>query len=114
MVMKPDAGRRGAVLRVTTGMMIAKLTIVGCAAAAQVPAAAPPLSPASSSPPPPAPPATFGMEIDPDSPLAPLPDIGVDWPDLASAPGIATTARTDVAASFRYGWRIDGVDAIGG
>ncbi|WP_245842041.1 MULTISPECIES: autotransporter assembly complex family protein [Sphingomonas] len=110
MVMEPDAGRRGAVLRVTTGMMIAQLTIVGCAAAAQVPAAAQPLSPASS-----APPATGGMEIDPDSPLAPLPDIGVDWPELPVQPAassVPAATQRSVAASTRYDWRIDGIDGV--
>ncbi len=43
-------------------------------------------SPAQPAPPPP-PPASGDWvdELDPDSPMAPLPDIGVDWPD-ASAP----------------------------
>ena len=53
-------------------------------------------------------------DVDPNDQLAPLPDIGVDWPDLATAPGEPTAAASNVAASFRYGWRIDGVDAIGG
>ena len=54
------------------------------------------------------------MSLDPNSPLAALPDIGVDWPDLASAPidPAATVAAIDANTESRYAWRIDGIDAI--
>ncbi|MFS0771656.1 autotransporter assembly complex family protein [Sphingomonas sp. 1P08PE] len=54
------------------------------------------------------------VPLDPDAPMAPLPDIGVDWPDLDSAPADAATASagTDVVAQRRYSWRIDGIDAV--
>ena len=54
-------------------------------------------------------------ELDPHSPLAPLPDIGVAWPDLATAPGAPTSAvaATDSVAERRYGWRVDGIDGVG-
>src|SRR5688572_15715560 len=54
--------------------------------------------------------------LDPSAPLEPLPDLGVDWPDMeqgaddpiADAPdeGLA-----DAAAERRYTVRIDGLDA---
>ncbi len=52
--------------------------------------------------------------LDPTAPLAPLPGIGVDWPDLgAAATGeTATTTRTDGAAELRYSWKIEGIDAV--
>ncbi|PZQ59858.1 MAG: hypothetical protein DI544_10045 [Sphingomonas taxi] len=106
--MWPDVGRHGVLLHAMCGVMI--VTGPAYAQQASTPSAA---APARADTPVVAPPAPM-EEVDPNDALAPLPDIGVDWPDLASAPGIATTARTDVAASFRYGWRIDGVDAIGG
>jgi translocation and assembly module TamA len=49
--------------------------------------------------------------LDPNAPLAPLPDIGVAWPELGSDPAAAAAAAaTDVAAERRYDWRIDGID----
>ncbi|MDP1025848.1 BamA/TamA family outer membrane protein [Sphingomonas sp. KR1UV-12] len=62
-----------------------------------------------------APVASAGVPLDPDAPLAPLPGIGVDWPDLSAAPtddATAATAGTDVVAERRYGWRIDGIDPV--
>jgi len=51
------------------------------------------------------------IPLDPNAPLAPLPDIGVAWPDLGKeAPGTTTAAATDGAAERRYAWRIDGID----
>ncbi|MDZ7282931.1 autotransporter assembly complex protein TamA [Sphingomonas sanguinis] len=54
--------------------------------------------------------------LDPSAPLAPLPEIGVAWPDLATAPGdpMATmTATVDAAAERRYRWRVEGIDGTG-
>lgn len=55
-----------------------------------------------------------GPAPDPNAPLAPLPDIGVDWPDLSTAPTdpATTAATTNAAAETRYTWRIDGIDGI--
>ena len=52
-------------------------------------------------------------ELDADSPLAPMPEIGVDWPDLSAAPDSATPQEAQVAADTRYDWRIDGLDGVG-
>lgn len=52
--------------------------------------------------------------LDPDSPLAPMPDIGVPWPDLSSTADQvpATEQKSDVAAMTRYSYRVDGIDDI--
>ncbi|TCP72365.1 autotransporter secretion outer membrane protein TamA [Sphingomonas sp. PP-CE-1G-424] len=63
----------------------------------------------------PAPPtADTPMSLDPNSPLAALPDIGVAWPDLANSPidPAATVAAVDANTESRYAWRIDGIDGI--
>lgn len=69
--------------------------------------------------PPAAPP---GGVLDPDSPLAPMQGLGVDWPDLAQpdaplAPGPVAApgpvrARPADAGEQRYAIRVEGVDAI--
>src|SRR5687768_2339246 len=66
-------------------------------------------------------------ELDPNAPLDPMPDLGVDWPDMNSPdpipepePGETAAAADegsnlaieDAAAARRYGYRIDGLDAI--
>ena len=60
------------------------------------------------------PPAAQDGTLDPDSPLAPLPDIGVDWPELGTEPGEAPAATNETAAAGerRYQWRIEGIDGI--
>ncbi|MBR0553805.1 BamA/TamA family outer membrane protein [Sphingomonadaceae bacterium LXI357] len=55
--------------------------------------------------------------LDPTSPLDPLPDLGVDWPDLATAPEAVATengGQTDVASETRYHYQITGVDNLAG
>ena len=62
-------------------------------------------------------------ELDPSAPLAPLPGLGVDWPDLnarepataAQTDGIkqAGTAAADESGVIRYAWTIEGVASIG-
>jgi len=99
------------VLRV--GLLLAgsavSLLIIGGAAAQTAPAPSP--SPA-------APPAAGDQPfppLDPASPLAPLPGIGVDWPDLTSQPADTVAATTtDAAAETRYTWRINGIEGVGG
>ena len=66
-------------------------------------------------------------ELDPNAPLDPMPDLGVDWPDMDSPdplpePEPGETAATageaggqaidDAAAARRYDYRIGGLDAI--
>ncbi|PAX09713.1 autotransporter assembly complex protein TamA [Sphingomonas lenta] len=53
-------------------------------------------------------------ELDPGAPLAPMPDIGVDWPTLDPEPEQPEERTTDAAAETRYAFRIDGLDGIGG
>ena len=50
--------------------------------------------------------------LDPSSPLADLPGIGVAWPDLTAEPATAADAETDATAERRYAWRLDGLDGI--
>nr|WP_235528312.1 BamA/TamA family outer membrane protein [Sphingomonas sp. Leaf231] len=100
--MWPDVGRHGALLRVMCGAIIIKGVVTVPAFAQQAP-----------TPPVVVPPAPMA-EVDPNDVLAPLPDIGVDWPDLSVVPASGTPAGAAVAANFRYGWRIDGVEEIGG
>src|SRR5947209_11031139 len=59
-------------------------------------------------------------ELDPSAPLAPLPDLGVDWPDLntkdTTAPAAATAAaqQSDESSSeVRYTWTIEGLASFG-
>jgi translocation and assembly module TamA len=54
--------------------------------------------------------------LDPTSPMAPLPDIGVEWPDLNAAPAeqdMASTARAEIAPDTRYTYSIAGLDGVG-
>ncbi|MEG3165712.1 autotransporter assembly complex family protein [Sphingomonas sp. PB2P19] len=52
--------------------------------------------------------------LDPNAPLATLPDIGFAWPDLAATPDDPATAAAtaDADAARRYDWRVDGIDAV--
>ena len=55
--------------------------------------------------------------LDPDSPLAPLPDLGVDWPDLAQLPAEqdpVSTARAEIGDETRYDYIVTGIDGVGG
>jgi translocation and assembly module TamA len=61
----------------------------------------------------PSPPPTSADTLDPTAPLAPLPGIGVDWPDLgAQTPGTAASQTTDAASEARYQWRVEGIDSV--
>ena len=97
-------GRRGAVAAAWSF-----IALIAVPARAQT---APPPS-APSAPAPSAPVSSAPTTLAPDSPLAAMPDIGVAWPDLATAPGEPTvTTATDGAAERRYAWRIDGIDTV--
>lgn len=52
--------------------------------------------------------------LDPDSPLAPLPDLGVPWPEMAALPDEdnPATAQTDLTELTSYAYRVDGIDAL--
>ena len=96
--------RRGALL-VAVGIFY-----VGCApigAAAQVRPADPPAAR------PAAPPSTLG-QLDPQSPMAALPGLGVAWPDLSKAPEepVDPQAQTALTGDTRYDYRVDGIDAV--
>src|SRR5438132_3915180 len=59
-------------------------------------------------------------ELDPSAPLAPLPDLGVEWPDLnardttAPAPAAATAQQPDEGAGeVRYTWTLEGLSSFG-
>src|SRR6059058_186599 len=86
----------------------ATLTLVSTASIAQTTPAQPQPHP---QPPPP-----DAAELDPSAPLAPLPDLGVDWPDLnakettAPAPAAATAQQPDEGAGeVRYTWTLEGL-----
>ncbi len=55
--------------------------------------------------------------LDPSAPLDPLPDLGVEWPDMEEEPGeIAVTPDTsiaDAATERGYTVRIEGLDGVG-
>lgn len=52
--------------------------------------------------------------LDPDTPLAPLPDLGVDWPDLNVAPADAAIApaKPEIGETIRYEYKIDGLELV--
>jgi translocation and assembly module TamA len=101
-----------------------------CAAASfalvAVPASGQPASSAQPQPQPQAPPADQD-ELDPSAPLAPMPDLGVDWPDLnANEPAVtpeqpgATAAQQkeppstgEVGEGIRYTVAVEGLQSIG-
>jgi translocation and assembly module TamA len=76
--------------------------LLACALASALPAQTVP------APPPPEP------ELDPNAPLADLPDLGVAWPDLSKAPAETPdpAARTASADELRYGYRLEGVEEV--
>ncbi|MDQ2879468.1 MAG: autotransporter assembly complex protein TamA [Pseudomonadota bacterium] len=73
---------------------------------------APPATPAVTPSAAPAPPAI--TPLDPQAPLAPLPGIGVAWPDLSHLPVEPSDpdTRPALAGEVRYDYRIDGIDGV--
>ncbi len=79
----------------------------------------------SPSPPPSSPAPPDAAELDPSAPLAPLPDLGVDWPDLnakevaqpapASPAGQAQSAVSldESGGQAHYIWAIEGIAGLG-
>jgi translocation and assembly module TamA len=93
-------------------------------AAALLPFAGTPAFGQTISPPPAAPQnPPDAAELDPSAPLAPLPDLGVDWPDLRvkdTAPTALPVEQAQSAASLdegggqaHYVWAIDGIAGLG-
>jgi translocation and assembly module TamA len=80
---------------------------------------------AQTAPPPGQTPPPEPSDLDPSAPLAPLPDIGVDWPDLnakgQAAPAPATVKGQAIAApsldegggEIRYSWTVEGIASVG-
>jgi translocation and assembly module TamA len=88
--------------------------------------AAPALSANAQVAPAPAPPAD-PAELDPNAPMAPLPDLGVEWPDLsvpdvvappqAAAPATAKRSKagtTEASGALHYLLEVEGLSAVGG
>ena len=66
-------------------------------------------------------PADPGQTLDPSAPLDPMPDLGVDWPDMAvpeeTPPADAAKSAApvaDIAADRRYRIVLEGMEGIGG
>ena len=61
------------------------------------------------------------VDVDPTEPLDPMPDLGVDWPDLNAAPldeldeapAAEAQTTTDSAAERHYSIAIDGIERVG-
>ena len=97
--------------RVGAGVLARLLCAAATAALACVPAAGQPAPPADPT------------ELDPSAPLDPMPDIGVDWPDLNAAPpdesiddefeAAESEPVIDTEALRHYAIAIDGLDKLG-
>ena len=76
-----------------------------------------PSSLAAQAPPPQQNPPPEPAELDPSAPMAPLPDLGVEWPDLnAREPGPQATvapAVDEVRGDLRYVWAVEGISGVG-
>jgi len=59
-------------------------------------------------------------QVDPNATMAPLPDLGVDWPDLAAPDATSPTAERNTPGAQpadreqRYHVQLDGIDALDG
>ena len=53
-------------------------------------------------------------QLDPDAPMAPLPDLGVDWPDLSALPAepVDPTAAAEITGDSRYAYAVEGIDVV--
>ncbi|MDQ2764211.1 MAG: outer membrane protein assembly factor, partial [Pseudomonadota bacterium] len=103
--MSLPVGRRGAVC----GAAVFLLAVTAPAAYAQV-AAPPGVSTPGNS----ATGAPDETQLDPNAPLAPLPNLGVDWPDLAKAPAepVDPSATLELVGETRYSYAVSGIDAV--
>jgi len=89
-------GQRGAACGATAFLLVLACPI---ACAQQTPAPADPAPPAD-------------QTLDPHSPLAPLPGLGVDWPDLGTPTADSSAKPQAMSGDTRYTYRIDGIDGI--
>lgn len=82
-------------------------------------------APALAQTPPAAPQQPDAAELDPSAPLAPMPDLGVEWPDLnakdetlpataGTAPTVSPQSSEDGTSQVRYAWTIEGIGSVGG
>jgi len=94
--------RRDSVSGVAAGLL--GIAVPGAATAQDAPIVSPPIPADRASP----------DSLVPDSPMAPLPELGVAWPDLASAPDDTgpDAATPDLAELTSYDYRVEGIDAI--
>ncbi len=66
-------------------------------------------------------------ELDPNAPLAPMPDLGVDWPNIDAkeaepaaqpqapeAQKAASDLTTEASGTLRYTWLVEGLSSVGG
>jgi translocation and assembly module TamA len=101
--------------------MVARLLCAAASAALGTGAAI-----AQTAPPPPPPPPAPPAELDPNAPLAPMPDLGIDWPDLnaketvlppepagPSAQQTAPAQETEATGMLRYTVSVEGLATIG-
>ena len=98
--------RRGVLLCAAAGLLACTAPCVD--AQESVPASAPQTTPPQA-------PIPQSAGLDPQSPLAPLPGLGVDWPDLSAAPPEPPdpNAPAEMKGEQRYTYRVDGIDAVG-
>ena len=105
-----SVGARGTVLCAAAGLFVCTAPCVhaqdsGAATAPQTSSPEPILAQSAS-------PQSSGL--DPQSPLAPMPGLGVDWPDLDAAPPepVDPAAQTEMTGESRYSYRVEGLDAV--
>src|SRR5689334_4084126 len=94
-------------------------------AAALLPSVVPAFGQTAAPPPPPQNPQPDAAELDPSAPLAPLPDLGVEWPDLnakdrteqspatPNSPAQAAASLDEGGGQARYVWTIEGIGSVG-
>jgi len=94
-------------------------------AAALLPSVVPAFGQTAAPPPPPQNPQPDAAELDPSAPLAPLPDLGVEWPDLKAkdttepspatpnSPAQAAASLDEGGGQARYVWTIEGIAGVG-
>ncbi|MEO9130593.1 MAG: BamA/TamA family outer membrane protein, partial [Sphingomonas sp.] len=108
--MSLSLARRGVLLCAAAGLFACT---VPCAVAQEsIPASAPQTAPPQAPMPQSGSPQSGGL--DPQSPLAPLPGLGVDWPDLSAAPPEPPdpNAPAEMKGDQRYTYRVDGIDTV--
>lgn len=64
-----------------------------------------------------APPAGQDVPLDPGDPMAPMPELGIEWPDLTPEPvdpatTAAATPTAEIGDQLRYRYRVEGMDGI--